>query len=45
MTGPKSIFEDADYVKKDGKTIGLQSGLLTDAWTGAYLLWHTRGRI
>jgi hypothetical protein len=37
MTSPKIIFEGADWVKQEGETIGLQSGLLTDAWTGAYI--------
>jgi hypothetical protein len=25
------------WVKQEGETLGLQSGLLTDAWTGAYI--------
>ena len=37
MTSPKIIFEGADWVKQEGKTLGLQSGLLTEAWTGAYI--------
>jgi hypothetical protein len=37
MTSPKIIFEGVDWVKQEGETLGLQSGLLTDAWTGAYI--------
>ena len=37
LTAPKVIFEGAEWVVKAGETIGLQSGLVTDAWTGAYL--------
>jgi hypothetical protein len=37
MMSPKIIFEGADWVKQEGETLGLQSGLLTDAWTGAYI--------
>jgi hypothetical protein len=37
MTSPNIIFEGADWVKQEGETLGLQSGLLTDAWTGAYI--------
>ena len=36
-TPPKTIFEGADWVTHEGETVGLQSGLLTDAWTGAYI--------
>jgi hypothetical protein len=37
MTSPQIIFEGANWVKQDGETLGLQSGLLTDAWMGAYI--------
>jgi hypothetical protein len=37
VTSPKIIFEGADWVKQEGETLGLQSGHLTDAWTGAYI--------
>ena len=37
MTAPKSIFEGGDWVTEEGETIGLQSGLMTEAWTGAYI--------
>ncbi len=37
MTSPKIIFEGADWVKQEGETLGLQSGLLPEAWTGAYI--------
>jgi hypothetical protein len=37
MTAPKSIFEGGDWITDEDETIGLQSGLMTDAWTGAYM--------
>ncbi len=45
-TAPKTIFADAEWVEKEGQPIGLQSSLVTEAWTGAYLYfgapWKTK---
>ena len=37
LTEPKGLFEGAEWVVYEEETIGLQSSLLTDAWTGAYV--------
>ena len=34
FTAPTIIFEDAEWIVKNGGTTGLQSVLVTDAWTG-----------
>ncbi len=36
-TPPKDIFDGADWVQGNDKTVGLQSNMITEAWTGAYL--------
>jgi hypothetical protein len=36
LTEPKGLFEGAEWVVQEEETIGLQSSLLTEAWTGAY---------
>ena len=35
LTEPKGLFEGAEWVVQEEETIGLQSSLLTEAWTGA----------